>query len=192
MAIEFTVTSASSPVDSDQAKWSVTTAPSSDPVSWLEAKSHLRLDIDTEQSYVETLIKAATDYAQDAMSMALMRQTITANFYAGEPLILPRTPLMEIQSVTDAGGNAVEWEIRHDGHRTELLPKSSASYPIQVVYVAGHATAEEIPASIRLAILQHVATMHANRESIADRTKTVVPHSLADFYRLKRRSAGVG
>jgi len=36
-----------------------------------------------------------------------------------------------------------------------------------------------------------VATLWENRESITDKSKTIIPHSLEDFYRLKRRAVGV-
>lgn len=175
--------------------WAVVTPPAGRPVTWSQAKAHLRLTGDTEQTYVETLIDAAADYAQEAMQCSLMPQTILATFFDAQPVVLPRGPIIRIESVAGADAASVDssaYLVAHYGHRAEVKLRLSVAYPISVRYVAGYANADAVPAALRLAILQHVATLYENRESVSDKAKLPVPHSLADFYRRRARGTGVG
>jgi hypothetical protein len=166
--------------------------PTGRPVSWEELKVQRRLSTDAEKSLGEMYIDAASDYAEDAMSCTLMARTYLKTFYNGERLTLPRGPLLGVVSVRGHGDNADRpYDISHSGNLAEVVISGSVAYPVSVTYRAGHETAAAIPAGIRLCLLQHAATMHDNRESVSDRTKTPVPHSLADFYARKSRSTGV-
>lgn len=181
--------------DHRAAPWVVTTPPAGRPVTWAQAKAHLRLTGDTQQTYVESLIDAATDYAQEAMQCSLMPQTILATFYDGKPIVLPRGPIVEILSV--AGDDAADVDdsaffVAHQGHRAEIKFRLSVAYPISVSYRAGYANAGAVPAAIRMAILQHVATLYENRESVSDRAKLPVPHALEAFYQRRARGSVVG
>jgi uncharacterized phiE125 gp8 family phage protein len=186
----------------------VTVAPVARPVTYAEARYHLRLaDSLDEEVYVQSLIDAATDYAEERMATALMPRTIRATFYEGEPLVLPRGPLIEVVSVVDDDGQpATDYDVIQEGHRVRVvIVRGAPKYPIDVTYTAGFAgaaatghpvtgapTVVGLPASIRLAIMAHVGTMYENRESTTDKDKSVVPHSLDDFYRLKSRTVGIG
>lgn len=160
------------------------------PVTWDEAKKHLRLDVDTDQAYVESLIDAATDYAEESLSATLMQRERTVVFYAGEQTFaLPKGPLVSVTSITDDADNIItDYTVTHVGNSDRLTINASYRFPLTVVYQAGSGTAP----SIRLAILQHVATLYENRESVSDKAKLPVPHTLEAFYRLKRRSVPVG
>lgn len=191
--IDFTTTTATASSDHSATtrarRWSVITPPASYPVTWEDAKTHLRLDTNDDETYVsETLIPAAVDYAEEAMSSSLISRTLRATFYDGEPLVLPRGPLISITAVTDKDENDLAYETKAIGRSVQVIPTTAGSYPISIQYSAGYASANAIPAAIRLAILQHVATMYRDRESITDRERVIVPQALADFYRLHGRN----
>jgi uncharacterized phiE125 gp8 family phage protein len=170
----------------------ILTPPADRPVAWADAKAHLRIDVDTEQSLVESMIDAAVDYAQESMDCSLMLQTIQQMFYAGEPLMLRRGPLASITSVTDgASASITDFDLEHAGRQARMIINQSFTYPVRVVFTAGRATAAEVDASIRIAIRQHVASMYAQRESVSERAVSVVPQSLADFYARKSRATGI-
>jgi uncharacterized phiE125 gp8 family phage protein len=157
-----------------------------------EVKRHCRIDTKDDDAYLLTLIDAATDFAEDSMATSLVRRKLLATFYDGQNLDLPRGPIDEVVSVTDAEGvDVTDYELISVGSVTRVVLNVAAVRPVQAMYWAGYASASQIPASTRLAIMTHVATHYATRESASDRTKTVVPHSLEDFYRLKRRGASV-
>lgn len=159
------------------------------PVTWAEAKAHLRLDTDDDQSYVEMLIDAAADYAETRLAAVLTDKTISLTFYDSAPLLLRPGPVVSVTSVLDANGDPVAYTLRRVGLTDVVVPSGGGSYPLTVIYRANWTP---LPPLIRLAILQHVATMYENRESVSDRTKTIVPHSLEAFYRAKSRDGGIG
>jgi hypothetical protein len=85
-------------------KWTVTTAPSSSPVTVNEVATHCRLEEGYDSAYLQGLIDAATEHSQEAMGCSLMARTITAIFYDGEKINLPHGPLISISSITADGG----------------------------------------------------------------------------------------
>lgn len=175
-------------------KYNITTPPASTPVTYAQCKTHLRLDTDSEQTYIEDLIAAATSHAENALASSLMTQTITATYYVGEDMHLPRGPVIAITSVTDADGQVIgadDYDLTRIGNSDRILINVSHEHPVTVVYTAGYASASAIPAEIRHAIQAHVATLYGHRESVAEKTITAVPHSLTDFYRLRSRSSGI-
>lgn len=175
-------------------KWLESTAPTGLPVTVSAATDHNRIPSENgETAYIQSLIEAATDYAQETMACSLMARTITATFYQGEKIHLPRGPLISITSVTDDDGVVItDYDIERVGHTDRLKINSSYKSPLVVVYQAGYASAAAIPATIRHAILAHVGTLYRNRESVSDRTLINVPDQLAAFYRMKSRSLGIG
>jgi hypothetical protein len=119
-------------------------------------------------------------------------------FYADgrSPLLrLPRGPVQSITSVTDANGHVLAgtaYALERRGHQDQMRLNVAAVFPLTVVYVAGYGAASDVPALIRQGLLCHVGTLYENRESVAVGTMAPVPHSLADFYRLRSRKIGVG
>src|SRR5438067_1689403 len=67
-------------------------------------KTHLRIDSGTsEDTYLAGLIAAAVSHAEQVMQCSLMTRTITATFYSGETLYLPRGPVVSVSSVSVSG-----------------------------------------------------------------------------------------
>lgn len=200
-------------------KWTVTTLPATTPVSYSQVSSHLRLDNDAERGDVLDHIAAATEYAEQAMECSLITRTITAVIYASDPHAthygqpyfgqpyfgttydatwrrayeLPRGPLVAVTSVTDANGDSPTYHVERHGNAEMLVTTSKWVAPLTVVYTAGYGSdPTSVPADIRQAIKMHAATLYRERESVSDKAKVGVPHSLDDFYRLKSRGTVIG
>jgi uncharacterized phiE125 gp8 family phage protein len=172
-------------------RWTNVTTPAG-LLSLSLVKAHCRVDADVEDEQIGLYLAAATDYAEDAMYCSLMPRSIQAVFYAGEPIDLPRGPVTAIEAIEDADGNNItDWTSINIGWTVRLTLNGAVTYPVTVQYSAGYASASAVPAKIRTAVLQHVATMYRNRESVSDKTMTPVPHQLQDFYRLNRRATGI-
>jgi uncharacterized phiE125 gp8 family phage protein len=173
-------------------KFTVTTPPVGLPVTPQLVSSQLILNDYDDKDYLTMLINACMQYAEDEMECSLITQTITATYYAGEPLQLRRGPVQSIVSVTDGNGVAVtNYTIEHYGFTDVILPTISIVAPVTVVYVAGYGSASNVPAKFQAAILTHVATLYENRESITEKPTFAAVHSLADFYRNNARKIGV-
>jgi uncharacterized phiE125 gp8 family phage protein len=174
------------------AKWKVITPPASSPIAPDDVIAHLRLPDGQNTTTLQAMIDAAVDYAQGRMEICLMPQDIQATFYDCEPLILPRGPLMQIYEVQDRNETIItDYDLKNIGNDTQIVPNVPFNYPASITFQAGYADAETVPASIKLALLAHVGTMYEARESTTDKPRTIVPHSLEDFYRLKRRGVGI-
>lgn len=168
---------------------SLITPPALEPVTLEEAKLHARVEGTREDALISGFIASARQYAESFTRRALVSQAwklILDAFPAGERglLELPRPPLLEVSSVKylNTDGTEQEWnadayevviEAGPNAERGFLYPKLGASYPttqgapaaVSVLFVAGYgATAADVPARLRQAVLQGVAELYRNRE----------------------------
>jgi uncharacterized phiE125 gp8 family phage protein len=134
------------------------------------------------------------------MQCSLITRTITATFYSGENLYLPRGPVQSIASVaingvtvdpsayaTEQYGSGVLLRINNG-----TIQPYAAPTVLTVVYSAGYGdNPADVPADILAAVKCHVGLLYENREVAQDRTVTPVPF-LEDFYRLRGLEVGVG
>lgn len=134
-------------------------------IGYAEAALHLRLADTSDQSYVEALIEDATSYAEGETESTLGTRTTTAIFFSGEDVVLPRGPIQTISSVTDAVGRAITYEFRSVGNIDRLILKSDATFPLTVVYDAGH---DPVPGALRRVILAHVAECYDRRTNVGE------------------------
>lgn len=176
-------------------KWTTTSPPANSIIDFNDIGYHLRDDDDVlattaEQNYLTRLIAAATDFAETLMQTSLVTRTIAATFYRGDKLVLPRGPVISILSCIDANG-PISYTLETQGNTDYLVTPNSFSAPLIVTYTAGYGTAADCPPMVVQSICTHVATLYENRESISDKTMMVVPHSLADFYKMKSRGSAV-
>lgn len=176
-------------------RWYVSALPSSRPVTAAALAAHLRIDAEDDDDTLSLFIDAATEYAEASLSAALVPRTIVERFEDGATLDLSRGPLITVQAITDRNSSAVSgFSVRQIGYTSRIVLTSGAIFPITVTYRAGYALPNgtpAVPADIKVAILQHAATLYSNRESVTDKATTPVPHSLDAFYANKRRSPGV-
>lgn len=150
-------------------KWSITTGPASEPVTIDEAKTHLRVDSDDENTLIQSLISAARAKVEQETGRSLLTQTVFVawdEFPASGCLDLPLYPAASVSSVRyiDTDGALQTWPsdnytvdtvgmtprivIAPDGDSPE-----AGDYPnaIQVEYIAGSSVVpEEIKAAIKL------------------------------------------
>lgn len=170
----------------------VSVPPASTTGLFVLAQSQLRLSNAAGRDYVNLLINACYQYAEDEMSCALLTQTITDTFYSGELPVLSNGPVISVTSVTDARGAITNYTVEQYGYSTKLVIPGGFTTPMNVVYQAGYASdVTTLPSKFVLAILTHVATMYLNRTSISDKQLTEVPQSLRDFYRNNSRNIPV-
>lgn len=135
-------------------------------VSYSTAAAHLRLADDGEKPYVLDLIEDATSYAEAETESTLGTRTLTATFHAGEDIDLPCGPVQRVQCVTDAAGLDVSYRRETIGHRERLILTGPATFPVTVVYAAGH---NPCPGALRRCILAHIADCYDTRAPARDK-----------------------
>jgi uncharacterized phiE125 gp8 family phage protein len=170
----------------------LTTPPAIEPVSLAEAKTHLRVDEDTDDTLIAATITAARLHVEHATRRLLIAQAwrFWRDAWPTSRVIeLPVTPLISVDAV---------WVIDKAGEETGL---DEDSYEVDIVSVPGRirfgstpapgrdlngiaidVTAgfgeepDAVPAPLRQAILQLVAHWYENRSAVShDRTQGVAP-----------------
>lgn len=129
------------------------TPPAITPVSLAEAKLHLRVDHSDEDTLIEGLIRAATEYLDGwtgILGQCLVEQTWRQDFDAlASCLPLPLGPVLSITSVTVDGSpiDSSAYVLRSDsGGRTYVeFDGVTVSGPVSVTYQAGYETTPEVP-----------------------------------------------
>ena len=161
------------------------TAPTADPVTYIEAKAHIRIDDDNEQDLIESLITAATQHVEQVLSRQLVTATwkLTLDcFPSGGAIDLPRPPGASVVSVvyTDAAGaaqtlSASSYQLDTSSTPARLALAPGSSWPtvgsgylgaVQITYTAGYGAAATVPKAIKQAILFLVALWFELREPV--------------------------
>ena len=161
------------------------TAPSTLPVTLAEAKAHLRIDHADEDTLITAFLHTAVAGAEHETGRALMAQTWEVTLDAFPDAVeLTRTPVQSITSVTyanSAGAPTVLSNVFYSLDAADefgwayVVPAYDGAWPetrdeinaVKVRYVAGYASAAEVPAAIKSWILLQVGALYENRESEA-------------------------
>jgi len=175
------------------------TAPASEPVTLAEAKAHLRVGGTTDDTYINTLITAARQWAEMHMGRICITQTITEKwdwFPVGCVMDLRWVPVQSFTSVgyLDSNGDTQTWDASKYAVDTiaqpcRIAPKYGETYPqtraqinaVTLSYVAGYASAGDVPTPIKQAILLMVGEMYEQRETSVKQLPTSVEYLLQPF-----------
>lgn len=183
-------------------------APTTQCVSVDEIKDFLRLQGTTSDDYLlQSLIKAAEDYAENYMKRAIMSQTweLRLDDFSGHDsdIELPRPPLTTVSSnvtisyVEDSTtGNttavpSTAYTIDYYSVPGILYPSYDNEWPdprdeknaVRITYVCGYTTPGDVPESIRHWVKLRVGSMYEHRESLMVGTGnfiTELPRSFVD------------
>jgi len=173
-----------------------TADPAETPVTLDEAKLHLRVDHNDDDTLISSLIGAATAYLDGwsgILGRALVTQTWRQDFCRfSDCMRLPLAPVTSIDKVEYFDGanarqtlDAGVYTLLADARSPFVTLAPGQYWPgiysrddaVSVTFVAGCA-AEAVPAPIRTAILLHVAHLYINREAvIVGDAPTVLPMS---------------
>jgi uncharacterized phiE125 gp8 family phage protein len=168
--------------------------PAVEPVSLPEMKEHLRVDHDAEDALIEGLVRAARLMVEAASRRLLVAQTwrvFLDRWPGGGTVLLPLSPLIAVAGITVVDPSGADIPIppeRIDADGLSDPPRITVADPppsgrprngITITLRAGYgATAEDVPATLRLAIKIVVARWFENRGDIAGE-QTLPPDALA-------------
>lgn len=165
--------------------FSVAVQPATEPVSLAEAKLHLRVDGDDEDTLIALQIAAVRQQVELEARRALVTQTLAvrlAEWPLYGRLALPQPPLQSVTHIkytdedgtehTMSSGDYVCYTDPEPGH---IVLKSGRTWPsadlqagesIVITYVAGYGAPTAVPARYKQAILLWLGAWYENRESI--------------------------
>lgn len=158
------------------------TAPTIEPITLKEAKEHLRVDLDDDDFLITALIETARLLIEKRTGRALITQTWQLILDEDtEEIELPYPPLQSVSSVKyikDDGTEATASSSLYDVDTSQNSPgriklKNGCSWPTHrdfasfiIEYVVGYGdAADDVPETLKQAILQTVAHLYENRES---------------------------
>ena len=181
----------------------IITAPTIEPVTLEEAKSHLRVEHDAEDVLITSLIAAARQSAEQYTNRAFLTQTLEEAFLPpasdNDDVLfrLGRTPVQSVTSITylDVLGEAQPWAktdnwilfdmvqpeqilLRHNALIPKMLDRVDA---VKIRYVAGWSSVSDVPAPIKQAMLLMIGKWYEFREDSVQRMPTASEHLLQPY-----------
>ena len=157
------------------------TGPATEPISLVDAKAHCHAG-DDEDTLIQIYIAAAREHAEFVTGRRFITQTVekVLDAFPSQNIELPGSPIQSITSVkyleAVAGAETTmpgsDYVLDKDSEPGWLIPAYGTSWPatyatalaVRVRYVAGWASAAEVPANIRYALLLGVGEAYQNRE----------------------------
>jgi uncharacterized phiE125 gp8 family phage protein len=174
-----------------------TTSPFDDIITLQELKAHCRIDASDEDTYLEALILAARQYAENYTWRAFQTQTWRVTYDCFPCIIeVPRPPLQSvtsIQYVDDAGDTQTLstslYQVDTKSQPGRIIPAYGASWPtvrsdtlnaVTVNFVAGYGDdPDDVPAGLRHAVKLIAAQWYERREPVEVGAVTVSALPLA-------------
>ena len=164
----------------------VVTEPDGEPVTWTEAKDHLRLTTTDEKPQVERLIKAARQRVEEDTGRALLTQTLDLYFDAvpcgTEDFWLPRPTLQSVTSVTTYDTSNTSSTFSSSSYLVDIASEPGRvvlnlanTWPVNlravnaavIRVVAGYGDEpDDVPQPLRQAMLLLIGSMFEMREQV--------------------------
>ena len=150
-----------------------------EPVTLEQAKLHLRVDGEDEDTLITALIVAAREWVENYTGIVLVQRAVTQSFQCfASRLELNAWPIADAPTLsvgyTDTAGasqTVAGARLQSASRPARLVPAFNAAWPsasaepVTVTVTAGYASPEDVPASLVAAILLIVGNLYASRES---------------------------
>jgi uncharacterized phiE125 gp8 family phage protein len=166
------------------ASYRISVEPATEPITTAEAKTHLRVDISDDDTYIDTLITAARKFCEEYCNRVFITQTWIQNEdYWCNPIELKVNPIVSLtslkyydadesqQTITDSSANFQKDFLSDVGNIYEGLTNGFPSLgetinPIEIITVCGYGAASDVPQDIKHAIKIMVSHFYENREFV--------------------------
>jgi uncharacterized phiE125 gp8 family phage protein len=181
--------------------------PAVEPISLAEAKAHLRVDVSSEDTLIQSLIMASRLHIEAALDLALVTQSWRYRRDAWPRSGCIAMPMRPIQSVTsvqvyarDDSSESIDiadFVLDGDSNPARLVWRGGGAPPkpgraangIEIDFVAGFGdAADDVPQPIRQSLLLLVAHWYENREPVEiGATATPIPSGVSELLLPYRR-----
>jgi uncharacterized phiE125 gp8 family phage protein len=172
--------------------YKITTAPTSEPITLLEAKTQLRIesDLTDDDVWLTTALTIVREQVEALTNRSIMPQTMELALAKFEDVIeLPRPPYTSLTSITyydeDNASQTLSsalYLVNDFVEPAQVVKESAQSYPavyarpdaIRLTFVAGYANAAAVPTSMKQAMLMLLTDLYDNRSATTFGGSTVV------------------
>ncbi len=161
-----------------------------EPIELAQAKAHLRVTKDTENGLIEALIVAAREWVENFTGQVLVQREVTQRFGGWRGLTLHAWPIkadaVVSASYVDKAGTTQNIAgarlLMGDVSAEVVLPAGSYSAlrdgALTVAVEAGYATPEDVPQSLKQAMLLLIGAWYNQREAVSERVTNEVPFAV--------------
>jgi uncharacterized phiE125 gp8 family phage protein len=168
----------------------VVTAPAAAaPLSRAQAKLHLRVDSDDENDLVDSLILAATDWAEQYCRRSFMpaRYRLGMDRFPNFYIRLPRNPVISVDSITYTDEGGTERTLASSEYLTDL-----ESEPARITPTYGNTwpTTQAIIGAVKVNFTAGYDGASPDQDSVPDGVKAAIKLILTGLYE-QRSAAGV-
>jgi len=192
----------------------IITEPSIEPVTTAEQKSHMRVDISTDDTLIENLVKSARIIIEKLTGLKLISQVwklVLDEFPSEDYIELPYWPVISVDEIKTIDVDETEAVFSSDNYVTDLISipatitlkddqewtDPAAGYQVvngvEIKFTCGYGTsAADVPEPLKLAIKMLAAHFYENREATAIVKLNELPmgiSSLIENYRTYFRGA---
>lgn len=182
----------------DASRVRVKVEPSEEPITVEEAKLHLRIDHNDEDTLINELIIAARIHCEDIARRAFVTRTYTVDLDAwpwDNVITFPYPPMIAVVAITyidEEGNDSVFAPSNYlvDAPKERIVLRRNAMWPsvtlqevagVSVEWTAGYGDAESVPVTYKAAIKLVLADLYENREAVnAAQGLTVTPNPTLD------------
>jgi uncharacterized phiE125 gp8 family phage protein len=163
------------------------TAPSTEPLTYAEVKAYLRLNDDSEQTFVTSLITAARGIVEGHTWMPLISQVWAMQFDKDElnQLIvnINKAPLISVESVTYYDNNNSLATLSASSYESDVYSTPGRfrlkvvplvydrMNALQVNFTCGYANAASVPQPIKQAMYMIIGHLYENRQDVLTATQ---------------------
>ncbi len=161
-----------------------------EPISINEARAHCRVLHNDEDALITALIVAAREWVENFTGHTLVQREVTQRLSCFRHPRLFAWPIADDATVTatyvDSDGATqpiTGARLIFGNGWAELATAFGSAWPTSygpatVSVEAGYATADDVPQSMKQAILLLVGQWYANREAVSDKAMTEVPFAV--------------
>lgn len=162
---------------------SLVTAPTVEPLTLAEAKSHLRVDISDDDTLIKSKLKGVRQDLEEKYGVAFISQTwdLYMDSFPGDKLEIAKWPLQSVTHIKYTDEDGDESTFSSDDYLVDIISKPgkvvlkrTASWPsdtlqevngVVVRFVAGYGNAgSDVPWPIKQALLLLLGDAYENRE----------------------------
>tara|TARA_R110001599_G_scaffold92283_1_gene241833 strand:+ start:125 stop:700 length:576 start_codon:yes stop_codon:yes gene_type:complete len=185
--------------------YQVITAASTFPVSLTEAKSHLKVDTSADDTYITSIIKAATQLSEEYTNRFFIDTVIEqtcSDFAQLQTLFKSKVSAITHVKYYDSNNSlqtldTAVYDEQLDYEPSQIQLAENKSFPsitkrndaVVAKYTVGYGAASDVPEIIKQAILLTIGNFYQNRASvITGRTATELPMNvkwLLDTYKVQ-------
>ena len=160
------------------------TPPAGEPVSLAEAKLHLRVDVDDDDSLIGSLIAAARQSAETltGRQMITARWKLVLDAFPGHAIFLAKCPVQSVVNIQylDMNGMSqtlplVDYVVDTSCEPARITPIFGKTWPptlpqigaVTITFDAGYGAAAAVPEGIKSWIKLRVGSLYAHREEMS-------------------------